>query len=300
MVAATALFAVGLGSPYLLRAAGRWSAPPRMIVAGHLASLVLTWLAVLALTGSVTHPGVGPVELCRALVAAVVTGHGWVAAGPTMLAVALLAGRATLVAARTARDGRQLRRTFGVPIRRVPLVELRLPSVACTVGTVRPQILVDPTRLAELRPHEREAVLAHEQAHARGFHGLMAVTAHALAAGLSPLPSAHLAAAEVRRHLEAAADDAAARRTDRRTVASAIVEVACGPPPTTAALGATGWAAWRVDRLLTPPEQRCYAAAVVIATVGLAGIVVLHASTHLLHAATGSATTLWSAACCMT
>jgi Zn-dependent protease with chaperone function len=100
-------------------------------------------------------------------------------------------------------------------------------------------------------------VLAHEQAHRRGGHGLVNLLARFLTAGLAPLPAAGLVAECLRRHLEALADDAAARRHGRETVGVALGRIALAAYPA-AGLGASGASLWRVRRLIAPTPAPCW------------------------------------------
>jgi hypothetical protein len=107
------------------------------------------------------------------------------------------------------------------------------------------------------------------------------LAARGLAAGIAPWPGARVAHGEIRRHLEAAADDWAARRTSHRDVATAIVAAALSPPPAVV-LGAAGWTAWRVDRLLSPPPRLLRHALTALILVALAAVVILQMSGHMV------------------
>jgi hypothetical protein len=63
-------------------------------------------------------------------------------------------------------------------------------------------------------------------------------------------------------------------------VAAAIVQAALPPP--VAVLGAAGWAAWRVDRLLSPRPRHARHALIAIALVGAATAAVAQFSGHAI------------------
>lgn len=247
-----ALAAVGLLGPFGIRAWWRHG-DPRLIAATH---IVCLWLAWAGLAAAVTHlvaADTGLVQVCEALLNSLpdLTSP----AGVAVVALLVIAARGAVRAGRSAASGRSSARS----VRRVGVqgdghvVVHGLGVTAVTVGTLRPVIAVDRDRFDALLPVVREAVLDHERGHQRGRHGLVALLAQLLAAGLSPWPGARVAVAEVRRHLEASADDYAARRHGRRAVATAIASVGGALAPATG-LGATGWPVWRVERLLGQPR----------------------------------------------
>jgi Zn-dependent protease with chaperone function len=282
MILATALLSIGLVAPYALRRLGGHTSP-RLVVAAQLAGLALTWLGIIDLISVWAMPDHGLLGLCRAAFfephdIGDVNGEG-------MLLVAALAlgGRAAWAMSKTYRVVRRTRRRLGAS--GLPtsggLTFARLGTVACTVGFMRPRIVVDNAHFAVLSAAQQRAVIAHERSHARGWHAVIDLVARGLAAGLAPWPGARVAYGEIRRHLEAVADDWAARLTSRRDVAAAIVEAALPPAPA-AVLGAAGWAVWRVDRLLSPQPRLLRHALVAITLVGLAAMAVLQMSGHAL------------------
>jgi Zn-dependent protease with chaperone function len=283
MIHAAALLIVGLGAPYALQRLGSRTRP-ELVIAANLAGLVLVWLALIDLMGLWMLPDHGVLGLCRV---AFERSHDLVdvrGAGLLPAVGVALGGRALWSIAQTCRSVRRARHRIAASGRPLPggLIVATLGTVACTIGFVRPRIVVDHARFAALSAPQQRAVIAHERGHVRGWHALIDLAARGLAAGLAPWPGARLAYGEIRRHLEAAADDRAARYTSRRDVAAAIVEAATSPPAV--ALGAGGWAVWRVDRLLSPHPPRAWHAVAASGIVGLTAAVVIQLSGH---AATG-------------
>ncbi|MBT2508422.1 M56 family metallopeptidase [Streptomyces sp. ISL-98] len=115
-----------------------------------------------------------------------------------------------------------------------------------------PQLVVTTAALRRLKGRQLDAVLAHEQGHARARHDWLLNCASALAIGF---PQVRVFAAfrdEMHRLVELAADDVASRRFGRLTIALALVELnedrgVFGPCPTPGAE-----LPQRVHRLLTP------------------------------------------------
>jgi hypothetical protein len=133
-----------------------------------------------------------------------------------------------------------------------------LSTTAITLGTLWPLIVVDEDFWRTSSPLQRRVVVAHEDGHRRGRHGVIEGVARVLTAGLAPMPCASAVYECVRRHLEALADDAAVRCHDRATVGVQLGQIALASYPT-AGLGASGAALWRVERLLSPnrpPSRR--------------------------------------------
>ncbi|CAN5127738.1 hypothetical protein BH20ACT9_BH20ACT9_03290 [soil metagenome] len=129
-----------------------------------------------------------------------------------------------------------------------------LSTPAMTLGLVRPTILVDAAFWTTTTAAQRTIVLAHEQAHRHGRHGVIDALARLLTAPLAPSPLAGGTYDCVRRHLEALADDVAARRHGAHSVGLALGRVALAAHPATG-LGAAGAALWRVHRLMSPPSS---------------------------------------------
>jgi len=124
----------------------------------------------------------------------------------------------------------------------------------CLPGRAR-TIVLTSAALTALSDQELVAVLAHERAHLRGRHHLVAATASALAHALPFVPGLQWAQPEQSRLLEMIADDQAAASGARLAVARALVTLAGGALPS-AALGAADVAAVaRVERMMAPPQR---------------------------------------------
>ncbi|MFF4952912.1 M56 family metallopeptidase [Streptomyces chattanoogensis] len=118
-----------------------------------------------------------------------------------------------------------------------------------------PQLVITTSALRRLKGRQLDALIAHEQGHARARHDLLLYCASALAAGFPQVPVFAAFRDQVHRLVEMAADDAASRRFGRLTIALALVELnedrgVFGPcPPQLAQVPQ------RVDRLLTPAPR---------------------------------------------
>lgn len=254
MTIALVLVTIGMLTPYVLyRLNGR--GPTSVVVSAHLSALAIVWIGVLDVAVGAVGLSHRLAEFCNLALLDSPPSGGLRPALATIV-VTGMAGRGVHRAWHIARTTRRTRRKLlTMSTRTVDGVALTpLGSVACTVGLLQPRIFVDDTMFPALPLPERDAVLAHERVHVRWRHGLIDLAARCMAAGLAPWPGARLAQREVRRHLEAAADDQAAAHTGRRIVATAIVMAATMPPRP--ALGAAGWSAWRVDRMLDPAPRR--------------------------------------------
>ena len=155
-----------------------------------------------------------------------------------------------------------------LPGRESALLVAGLGTPAVALGLLRPRVVVDAGFWHSAAPDERQVILAHEFAHARGGHALIEATATLLLAPLRPMAAADDVYECIRRHLEALADDGAVRAYGRQTVGRALGEVALEAFPS-AGLGATGACVWRVKRLLAPREalvtrDRCVMAGMVL------------------------------------
>lgn len=136
----------------------------------------------------------------------------------------------------------------------VLIVEHPAAAAYCLPGRARTVVLTSAA-ISALDDRELAAVLAHERAHMRGRHDLVAVSAEALARTLPFLPVFRWAREESARLVEMIADDDAAAGADRLTVACALVRLAEGSVPAVA-LGAADVAALaRVHRLLEPAQR---------------------------------------------
>ncbi|WP_330318477.1 M56 family metallopeptidase [Streptomyces platensis] len=118
-----------------------------------------------------------------------------------------------------------------------------------------PQLVITTSALRRLKGHQLDALIAHEQGHARARHDLLLYCASALAAGFPQVPVFAAFRDQVHRLVELAADDVASRRFGRRTIALALVELnedrgVFGPCPAQLAQ-----VPQRVDRLLAPAPR---------------------------------------------
>ncbi|MGR4849009.1 M56 family metallopeptidase [Streptomyces sp. LARHCF252] len=118
-----------------------------------------------------------------------------------------------------------------------------------------PQLVVTTAALRRLKGRQLDAVLAHEQGHARARHDWLLNCSSALAGGFPQVPVFAAFRDEMHRLVELAADDTASRRFGRLTTALALVELnehrgVFGPCPTPQAHVPA-----RVHRLLTPPDR---------------------------------------------
>ncbi|MEU0250178.1 M56 family metallopeptidase [Streptomyces sp. NPDC006235] len=118
-----------------------------------------------------------------------------------------------------------------------------------------PQLVVTTAALRRLKGRQLDAVLAHEQGHARARHDWLLNCSSALAGGFPQVPVFAAFRDEMHRLVELAADDTASRRFGRLTTALALVELnehrgVFGPCPTPQAHVSA-----RVHRLLTPPDR---------------------------------------------
>ena len=109
--------------------------------------------------------------------------------------------------------------------------------------------------LRRLKGRQLDAVLAHEQGHARARHDLLLHWASALAGGFPQVPVFAAFRDQVHHLVELAADDTASRRFGRLTTALALVELneergVFGPCPTPLAA-----VPGRVHRLLDPAPR---------------------------------------------
>jgi Zn-dependent protease with chaperone function len=138
---------------------------------------------------------------------------------------------------------------------RLVVLEGDRPNAWWLPGGGAPRLVITTGALRRLNDEQLDAVLAHEQGHARARHHWLLHCSSALASGFPQVPV--FAAFRDRVHLlvELAADDAASRRFGRLTTALALVELneergVFGPcPPQLAEVPQ------RVDRLLTAPPR---------------------------------------------
>ncbi|MEV8410779.1 M56 family metallopeptidase, partial [Streptomyces niveus] len=88
-----------------------------------------------------------------------------------------------------------------------------------------PQLVITTAALRRLKGRQLDAVLAHEQGHARARHDWLLHCSSALANGFPQVPVFAAFQAEMHRLVELAADDVASRRFGRLTIALALVEL---------------------------------------------------------------------------
>ncbi|WP_149182881.1 M56 family metallopeptidase [Streptomyces sp. TRM49041] len=156
------------------------------------------------------------------------------------------------------------------------LLEGDRPGAWWMPGTA-PQLIITTAALRRLKGRQLDAVLAHEQGHARARHDWLLHCASALAEGFPRIPVFAAFRAEMHRLVELAADDSASKRYGRLTIALALVGLnedrgVFGPCPTPHA-----HVPQRVNRLLTAEPRltpgrrlRLTAAAALVPAVPLA------------------------------
>jgi Zn-dependent protease with chaperone function len=118
-----------------------------------------------------------------------------------------------------------------------------------------PRLVITTAALRRLGPRQLDAVLAHEQGHARARHHWLRYCAGALASGFPRVPVFAAFRQQVDRLVELAADDAASRRVGRLTTALALVGLnedrgVFGDPA-----GPRALVPQRVSRLLAPGRR---------------------------------------------
>lgn len=118
-----------------------------------------------------------------------------------------------------------------------------------------PRLVITTAALGRLKGRQLDAVLAHEQGHARARHDWLLHCSGALATGFPQVPVFAAFRGEMHRLVELAADDVASRRFGRLTTALALVGLnedrgVFGPCPSTDAQ-----VPLRVNRLLAPTER---------------------------------------------
>ncbi|MEU9185593.1 M56 family metallopeptidase [Streptomyces sp. NPDC048484] len=194
------------------------------------------------------------------------TGGPWAAATAVTLALGGV-WTATMLAREIARarTGRRQRRSellLRAPLlpgeepssERLVVLEGERPDAWWLPGAA-PQLVVTTAALRRLKGQQLDAVLAHEQGHARARHDWLLYSSGALATGFPQVPVFAAFRDEMHRLVELAADDMASRRFGRLTIALALVELnedsgVFGPCPTPQA-----HVPQRVHRLLTPPDR---------------------------------------------
>jgi len=118
-----------------------------------------------------------------------------------------------------------------------------------------PRLVITTAALRRLKGNRLDAVMEHEQGHARARHDVLLHCASALAGGFPQVPVFAAFRDQVHHLVELAADDTASRRHGRMTTALALVELnegrgVFGPCPTPEAQ-----LPGRVQRLLEPARR---------------------------------------------
>ncbi|WP_413755968.1 M56 family metallopeptidase [Streptomyces sp. MMBL 11-3] len=193
-------------------------------------------------------------------------GGPWAVATTVVLALGA-AWSATMLAreiarARAARRRRRSELALRAPLlpgeepggERLVVLEADRPDAWWLPGAA-PQLVVTTAALRRLKGQQLDAVLAHEQGHARARHDWLLHSSAALANGFPQVPVFAAFRDEMHRLVELAADDMASRRFGRLTIALALVQLnedsgVFGPCPTPQA-----HVPRRVERLLTPPDR---------------------------------------------
>ncbi len=241
---------------------------PNAIFAGLLAAtaaVIVAAIAALAISGT-CHLRSGLAFVVELLSGCVVFAHGLeqVPIGAPVAAALLLASLVGL--ARTlAAAGRERRLLGCLPSRRLEqgrlaaiasragspnlyLLPARRPT-AFSFGILRPRIVVSSALLEQLSPDEQAAVVWHEAHHVRNREPLKCLVVRLIAAAFFWLPLL----IDLRdRYLlvkELAADRLAAEKAGAAALAGALA-AATAPPAT--ALGLSGFASARVERLFDP------------------------------------------------
>ncbi|MGW1668351.1 M56 family metallopeptidase [Streptomyces sp. NPDC002324] len=137
---------------------------------------------------------------------------------------------------------------------RLVVVEGERPDAWWLPGAA-PRLVITTAALRRLEERQVDAVVAHEQGHARARHHWLLHCAAALAGGFPRVPVFAAFRDEMHRLVELAADDTASRRHGRLTIALALVGLnedrgVFGPCPTP-----EDHVPRRVDRLLAPPRR---------------------------------------------
>ncbi|GAA3243683.1 M56 family metallopeptidase [Streptomyces sp. XM83C] len=138
--------------------------------------------------------------------------------------------------------------------RRLVVLEGERPDAWWLPGP-SPRLVVTTAALRRLKGRQLDALLAHEQGHARARHDWLLHCSSALADGFPQVPVFAAFRDEMHRLVELAADDMASRRFGRLTTALALVELnegrgVFGPCPAHQAQ-----VPQRVNRLLTAPAR---------------------------------------------
>ena len=256
-----AVFVASAIAPYTVT--GWVRVPPRWRVISSFLSVSGMGLCAVAILGTIAMPEAlyasGPRDALGPSSVAHVPAP-WAHSWPAAIAAAVLLLRfgvsltRALIATKRARPtgGAEAVTSGGVPLHVLPVRE---PD-AYSVGPVRPAIVATEGLVRALEPAEWDAVLDHEEAHARGRHHLLLLFAHATTAALWPFPPAKRAHEHLRQGLEESADGFAAQRGGAETLALGLAKVAGLRGTRSSAIpgAAGGGVAERIDRILDPPS----------------------------------------------
>ncbi|MEV5242467.1 M56 family metallopeptidase [Streptomyces cinnamoneus] len=138
---------------------------------------------------------------------------------------------------------------------RLVVLEGEQPDAWVLRGGGAPRLVITTAALRRLKGFQLDAVLAHEQGHARARHDWLLHCSAALANGFPQVPVFAAFRDQVHHLVELAADDCASRRFGRLTTALALVELnedrgVFGPCPSPLSQVPD-----RVHRLLTPAPR---------------------------------------------
>jgi Zn-dependent protease with chaperone function len=270
-----------LGAAAVLGAAMRWLPDsgwvyrsPRLGIAAWYAAFTTAAVAVGAafVESFVPWPAAGAV--CTAVIwcsEAMSPGHpplAWIAARVLAGGVVLAGGLAALRVLRSTRTvvgarrrHRDLVRLAGRRSAGLDATVIDHPQPAAFVVSRRScGVVVTSGALHQLSDTELAAVLAHERAHAAGYHQVLLDVTRIVALTVPRLRVAGVAREQIARLVEMRADEVAARRHPRRELASALVAMSTGHPGGSIAPGgvpaATGGdTAERLHRLMRPPRR---------------------------------------------
>ncbi len=254
LIALALLMLGGLAAAMAPRVLARASWPDREPVLALwvwqcvVASVLLCCLLAMALSGAVAWDGVrghlfapAPAAVLDAYALGPDDGRWWAAALAALLAAG---GMWTAVmfalqvrAARAARRARRARLRERAPFLpgeaasdsgpgtggRLIVLESDRPDAWLLTDGAERRLVITTAALRRLRGKQLDAVLAHEDGHARARHHWLVHCAGALAEGFPRVPVFAAFRNEVHRLVELAADDAASRRFGRLTTALALV-----------------------------------------------------------------------------
>jgi hypothetical protein len=307
--------------PMIVGGAIRRSGTPKQIVAFSLASIAAIGSGMVVGLGAIVDPAALPVRDLPALLGRCVDAAGRLLEHPLrhwpriLAAVVLVAVIVRLLwsGVATFREGRSRSRLVEAIGRQVPraligdadlvVVPADAPF-AFTVGLRRRRIVVSTPVMNDLAVEERRAVLAHERAHANGWHPALLSVGTVLSRAFPFIRPLRDCAEHLIVGLEMAADEAAVRAVgDPLIVARTLLALAPHAPKGSSGIGVAGTSIRaRVERLTTPggptalrTRPRVAWMVRAVALLALVLIVVLPASARAL---TGSGRTVAIHAAC--